>query len=76
MTLRISLRLLFSVQQAYLLLILLYIIVVVIVCIHSVQCVLYFVCSFLCCVSFDRDITLCDVCYLFVVSYCINTATG
>jgi hypothetical protein len=23
-----------------------------------------------CCVSFDRGVTLCDVCYLFVVSYC------
>jgi hypothetical protein len=23
-----------------------------------------------CCVSFDRGVILCDVCYLFVVSYC------
>jgi hypothetical protein len=29
-----------------------------------------------CCVSFDRGVILCDVCYLFVVSYCITTATG
>jgi hypothetical protein len=28
------------------------------------------VCSFVCCVSFDRGVILCDVCYLFVVSYC------
>jgi hypothetical protein len=26
--------------------------------------------SFVCCVSFDRGVILCDVCYLFVVSYC------
>jgi hypothetical protein len=32
--------------------------------------------SFVCCVSFDRGVILCDVCYLFVVSYCITTATG
>jgi hypothetical protein len=28
------------------------------------------VCSFVCCVSFDRGVILCDVCYLFVMSYC------
>jgi hypothetical protein len=28
------------------------------------------VCSFVCCVSFDGGVILCDVCYLFVVSYC------
>jgi hypothetical protein len=28
------------------------------------------VCSFVCCVSFDRGVILCDMCYLFVVSYC------
>jgi hypothetical protein len=28
------------------------------------------VCSFVCCVSFDRGVILCDVCYLSVVSYC------
>jgi hypothetical protein len=50
--------------------------IVVIICIHFVYCVLYCVCSFVCCVSFDRDVILCDVCYLFVVSYCITTATG
>jgi hypothetical protein len=44
--------------------------VVVIICIHSVQCVLYCVCSFVCCVSFVRGVILCDVCYLFVVSHC------
>jgi hypothetical protein len=26
--------------------------------------------SFVCCVLFDRGVILCDVCYLFVVSYC------
>jgi hypothetical protein len=26
--------------------------------------------SFVCCVSFDRGVILCYVCYLFVVSYC------
>jgi hypothetical protein len=26
--------------------------------------------SFVCCVSFDRGVILCDVCYLFVESYC------
>jgi hypothetical protein len=26
--------------------------------------------SFVCCVPFDRGVILCDVCYLFVVSYC------
>jgi hypothetical protein len=31
------------------------------------------VCSFVCCVSFDRDVILYDVCYLFVVSCCIAT---
>jgi hypothetical protein len=41
--------------------------VVVIICIHSVYCVLYFVCSFVCCVSFDRGVILCGVCYLFAV---------
>jgi hypothetical protein len=55
---------------------LIYIIVVVIICIHSLQCVLYYVCSFVCCVAFDRGVILCDVCYLFVVFYCITTATG
>jgi hypothetical protein len=34
------------------------------------------VCSFVCCVSLDCGVILCDVCYLFVVSYCITTATG
>jgi hypothetical protein len=53
-----------------------YFIVGVIICIHSVYCVLYCVCSFVCCVSFDRDVILGDVCYLFVVSYCITIATG
>jgi hypothetical protein len=24
----------------------------------------------MCCVSFDRGVILCDVCYLFVVPYC------
>jgi hypothetical protein len=47
----------------------------VIVCIDSVKCVLYCVCSFVCCVSIDRSVILCDVCYLFVASYCITTAT-
>jgi hypothetical protein len=28
------------------------------------------VCSFVCCVSFDRGVILCDACYLSVVSYC------
>jgi hypothetical protein len=27
-------------------------------------------CSFACCVSFDHGVILCDVCDLFVVSYC------
>jgi hypothetical protein len=27
-------------------------------------------CSFVCCFSFDLGVILCDVCYLFVVSYC------
>jgi hypothetical protein len=31
---------------------------------------LYCVCSFVCYVSFDRGVILCDVCYSFVVSYC------
>jgi hypothetical protein len=31
---------------------------------------LYCVCNFVCCVSFDCGVILCDVCYLFVVSYC------
>jgi hypothetical protein len=26
-----------------------------------------------CCVSFDRGVISCDVCYLFVVSNCITT---
>jgi hypothetical protein len=42
----------------------------VIICIHPVYYVLYCVCSSVCCVSFDRGFILCDVCYLFVVSYC------
>jgi hypothetical protein len=33
-------------------------------------------CSFVCCVSFDRCVILCDVCYLCVVSYCSITTTG
>jgi hypothetical protein len=28
------------------------------------------VCSSVCCVSFNRGVILCDVCYLCVVSYC------
>jgi hypothetical protein len=47
-----------------------YIIVVVIICIRSAQCVLYCMCSFVCCVSFDRGVILCVVCCLFIVSYC------
>jgi hypothetical protein len=47
-----------------------YIIVVVFISIHSVQCVLYCVHSFVCCVLFDRGVILCDVCYLFVECYC------
>jgi hypothetical protein len=40
-------------------------------------CVVSFiVCVVLYAVSLDRDVILCDVCYLFVVSYCITTATG
>jgi hypothetical protein len=30
----------------------------------------FIVCSFVCCVSFDCGVILCDVCCLFVVSYC------
>jgi hypothetical protein len=29
-----------------------------------------------CCVSFDRGVILCDVCYLFVVSYCKSMPPG
>jgi hypothetical protein len=36
-------------------------------CIVSVS---FIVCSFVCCVSFDCGVILCDVWYLFVVSYC------
>jgi hypothetical protein len=32
--------------------------------------------SFVCCVSFDRGVILCDVCYLFVVSYCKSLPPG
>jgi hypothetical protein len=42
--------------------------------IHFVQDV-YCVGRFVCCVSFDRCVILCDVCYLCVVSYCSATAT-
>jgi hypothetical protein len=31
---------------------------------------------YMCCVSFERGVILWDVCYFFVVSYCISTVTG
>jgi hypothetical protein len=69
MTLRISLLLLFSVYHIYFLLILIYITLFVVAFVHCV-------CSFVCCVSFERGAILCDVCYLCVVSCCSTTATG
>jgi hypothetical protein len=41
-----------------------------------IVCPLLCVCSFVCCVSFDRAVILCDVCYLFVVSYCKPLPAG
>jgi hypothetical protein len=53
------------------LLILIYIIVVVIVVFSFCAGCLLCVCSFVCCVSFDRCVILFEVCCLRVVSYCI-----
>jgi hypothetical protein len=43
-----------------------------------VACPLVCVCSFVCCVSFDRGVILCDVCYSFVVlwyNHCYRVKT-
>jgi hypothetical protein len=42
-----------------------------------IQCVLYCLCSFVCCVLFERDVVFCMVCvFLCVMSYCSTTASG
>jgi hypothetical protein len=43
-------------------------------CIHCGR--VFFIVVFCVCVLFECVVTLCNVCYLSVMSYCFTTATG